>query len=207
MPLQRKSDIADLDRGAGAFHKDASSHGRLGVTRESSLHLPADQQLHVPTQPNYIFKTSTSYFICTTFHGGWGYFRKRPEVGHVAFKLQPRLFYSKNSTVWNLHRRIDAVSSHLPQTRIYSFSTSVWYSGSTTKIAKLPSSDKATAPINVDQLVPTATTKIHGIVAQTGVVLVETVHLSSLQIVRMFFPLPTLPEPQWTTRQTIDAAS
>ena len=70
-------------------------HGRLWVTREPSSHLP-DQQLCETT-----LQLQTSHCLtCIYFHAGWGTFRKRLEVGHVAFRHFPGSVYSMTLDDW-----------------------------------------------------------------------------------------------------------
>ena len=120
---RQKPDTAHLDRGDGTFHQDAGSvtssnepWATMGDKSVFSSSTSLSNQLS--SSRNYIYKTSTSYFTFTILHDGWGYFQKRPEVGHVAFQLHLRFFCSKNSTTGKLkqfrlirhtHERLRAV--------------------------------------------------------------------------------------------------
>ena len=190
MPLRRKSDIAHLahlDRGAGAFHKMRElllrqpRHGRLEVTRESSVR----QQVTSPVQHSMVGEvTSGNDQKWATWHSSYSPATPRTRLmGTSTYELkQFRLIRRTQECLCPILvvvLRVQEEEGQLP---------------STDNGLPTPGLDRPTALINVDQLVPAATRKIHGSVALTGVVLVETIHPSSLHIVRMACRLPTFPE-------------
>ena len=192
MPLRRKSDIAHLahlDRGAGAFHKMRASllhrprHGRLGVTRESSVR----QLVTSPVQHSMVGEvTSGSDQKWVTWHSSYSPVFSTPRtrlMGTSTYELkQFRLIRRTQECLCPI--LVVVLRVHEEESQLHSSDNGL----------PTPGLDRPTALINVDQLVPAATRKIHGSVALTGVVLVETVHPSSLHIVRMACRLPTFPE-------------